>query len=189
MAIVQNYLKGLTGCLEEISRREAEIEKAADIIFAAYKKGKQVFIMGNGGSASTASHCALGFAKQSAVAGKPRLKAKSLADNVGLITAWGNDADYSSVFLEQMRDQLEPGDVVIGISASGNSLNVLRAVEYARGEGAITIALTGFGGGKLKQLADESIALSSRDYGQVEDAHLALTHILSDILKKKIADS
>lgn len=187
MSIVQSYLKGLTGCLEELSRQEAEIERAADIIFAAYKKGKQVFIMGNGGSAATASHCVLGFAKQSAVAGKPRLKARSLADNVGLITAWGNDADYSAVFLEQLRDQLAPGDVVIGISASGNSPNVLRAVEYARGEGATTIALTGFGGGKLKQLADECITLTSRDYGQVEDAHLALTHILSDILKKKIA--
>ncbi|MAG14869.1 MAG: SIS domain-containing protein [Dehalococcoidales bacterium] len=189
MSIVQSYLKGLTGCLEELSRWEAEIERAADIIFAAYQKGKQVFIMGNGGSASTASHCALGFAKQSAVMGKPRLKAKSLADNIGLITAWGNDADYSSVFLEQLRDQLAPGDVVIGISASGNSPNVLRAVEYAKEEGAATITLIGFGGGKLKQLADESIALSSRDYGQVEDAHLALTHILSDFLKEKIASN
>ena len=142
----------------------------------------------DGGSAATASHYALGFAKQSAVAGKPRLKARSLADNVGLITAWGNDADYSAVFLEQLKDQLEPGDVVIGISISGNSPNVLRAVEYARGEGAMTIALTGFGGGELKQLADECITLTSRDYGQVEDAHLTLTCILSDILKKKIAD-
>lgn len=188
MSVVQNYIKGLTDCLEELSWQEERIERVANIVFEAYKKEKWVFIMGNGGSASTASHCALGFEKQSAVEGKPRLKSKSLADNVDLITAWANDVGYTSVFLEQLRDQLGQGDVVIGISVSGNSTNVLRAIEYAKGEGAITIAFTGFGGGKLKQLADECIALSSRDYGQVEDTHLALTHILSDILKRKIAN-
>lgn len=188
MPIIQDYTKGLNECLHELSQQGERIEKMANLIFEAYKKDKQVFVMGNGGSASTASHCALGFEKQSAVEGKPRLKSKSLADNVVLITAWANDVDYISVFVEQLRNQLEKDDVVIGISASGNSPNILQAIEYAKGKGAITIGFTGFGGGKLKQLADECIVLSSRDYGQVEDTHLALTHILSEMLKERMAN-
>lgn len=188
MPIIQDYIKGLYECLDELSHQEKKIERMANIIFEAYKKGKQVFIMGNGGGASTASHCALGFEKQSAVEGKPRLKSKSLSDNVALITAWANDVDYASIFVEQLKNQVEKDDVVIGISASGNSPNVLRAIEYAKDKGAITIGFTGFGGGKLKQLADEYIVLSSADYGQVEDTHLTLTHILSDILKERIAN-
>ncbi len=188
MSITQEYINGLHECLEELCQQEEEVEKISNIIFEAYKKDKQVFIMGNGGSASTASHCALGFEKQSSVEGKPRLKSKSLADNIALITAWANDIDYDAVFIEQLKNQLEEGDVVIGISASGNSPNILRAIEYARIKGAITIGFTGFGGGKLKQLVDESVVLSSRDYGQVEDTHLVLTHILSDMLKDRIAN-
>ena len=188
MSIIQNYIEGLRRCLEELSQQKEAIERIANIIFQAYKKGKQVFIMGNGGSATTASHCALGFEKQAAVEGKPRLRSQSLTDSIALITAWANDTDYSGIFLEQLKNRLDEGDVVIGISASGNSPNVLRAIEYAKGKGAITIGFTGFGGGKLKQLADECITLSSRDYGQVEDAHLTLTHILSDMLKERITN-
>lgn len=188
MSIVQNYIEGLDKCLAELSQQEERIERIANIIFEAYKRRKQVFIMGNGGSASTASHCALGFEKQSAVEGKPRPRAKSLTDNAALITAWANDTDYSCIFIEQLKNRLEEGDVVIGISASGNSPNVLRAIEYAKDRGAIPVGFTGFGGGRLKQLTNECIILSSRDYGQVEDTHLVLTHILSDMLKERIAN-
>lgn len=188
MSIIQNYIKGLRECLDELSRQEERIERIANIIFEAYKKGKQVFIMGNGGSASTASHCALGFEKQSAVEGKPRIKSKSLTDNVALITALANDIDYASIFEEQLINQLDEGDVVIGISASGNSPNVLQAIKYGTDKGAIAIGFIGFGGGRLKELADECIVLSSTNYGQVEDTHLALTHIISDMLKERIAN-
>ncbi len=187
MPTVRNYIKGLRECIDEVSRQEEKIERIANIIFEAHKRGKQVFIMGNGGSASTASHCALGFEKQSAIEGKPRLKAKSLTDNIALITAWANDVDYDSIFVEQLRNQVDKDDVVIGISASGNSPNVLRAIRYVKEKGALTVGLVGFGGGKLAELTDECIVLSSRDYGQVEDTHLALTHILSDMLKERIA--
>ena len=186
---IQGYIKGLHQCLDELSQQEQTISGIADIIFASYKKGRQTFVMGNGGSASTASHCALGFEKQSQVEGKPRLKSKSLTDNIGLLTAWANDVNYDSVFIEQLKNELEKGDVVIGISASGNSPNILQATQYSKAKGAITIGFTGFGGGRLRQLADECIVLSSRDYGQVEDAHLAVTHILSGMLKEKIANS
>jgi D-sedoheptulose 7-phosphate isomerase len=188
MSLVHNYIKGLIQCLHELSQQSSNIEEVADIVFNAYKNGKQIFIMGNGGSATTASHCALGFEKQSVVEGKARPRAKSLTDNIALITAWANDTDYSCIFVEQLKNCLQEGDVVIGISASGNSPNVLRAIEYARDRGAITVGFTGFGGGKLKQLTNECIILSSRDYGQVEDTHLALTHILSDMLKERIAN-
>ncbi|MCK4814799.1 SIS domain-containing protein [bacterium] len=188
MSIIQNYVRGLRECLDELCQQEEWIEKITDKIFHAYENGGQVFIIGNGGSASTASHCALGFEKQSAVEGKPRIKSKSLTDNTALITALANDIDYTSIFKEQLINQLDEGDVVIGISASGNSPNILRAIEYARDKGAVTIGFTGFGGGRLKELADECIVLSSNDYGQVEDTHLALTHIISGMLKERISN-
>lgn len=189
MAIIHEYVDGLRKCLDELLQQEDKLSTVADIIFEAYNNDKQIFVMGNGGSASTASHCALGFEKQSAVEGNRRIKSKSLADNIGLITAWANDISYESVFAEQLKNQLVEGDVVIAISASGNSPNILRAVEYAKQKDARIIGLTGFGGGRLIQLADDYITFSSMDYGQVEDVHLTLTHILSMMLKEKIDHS
>ena len=110
-----------------------------------------------------------------------------MTGNIALITALANDVDYSSIFEEQLVDSLHEGDVVIGISASGNSLNVLKAVEFARNNGALTIGFIGFGGGKLKELVHKGIVLSSKDYGQVEDAHLSLAHAISYLVKERIA--
>jgi D-sedoheptulose 7-phosphate isomerase len=187
MSSMRDYVKGLLDCLDEVVSQEQTIEKIADIIFKAYKKGKQVFVIGNGGSASTASHCALGFEKQCVVEGKPRIRSKSLTDNIALITAWANDIDYTSIFEQQLMNQLDDGDVLIAISGSGNSPNIIRAAEYANARGAVTIGFTGFGGGRLKEIVSECVSLSSRNYGQVEDVHLALTHILSDMLRERIA--
>lgn len=184
MSLIQNYINRLNGCLRELSRQD--IEEIASIIFDAYKRGKRIFIMGNGGSATTASHFARDLTIGAAVQGKPRLKVISLTDNVALITALANDIDYGSIFYEQLLDQLSEGDVVIGISASGNSPNVLKAIEFARNNGAVTIGFIGFGGGRLKELAHKCIVLSSRDYGQVEDAHLSLAHIISYMIKEKL---
>jgi len=184
--VIEDYLKGLRSCLDEISRQN--LEGIADIIFAAYKKGKRVFIMGNGGSATTASHFTRDLQIGTAVEGKPRIRAISLPDNVALITALANDIDYSCIFKEQLIGQLEEGDVVIGISASGNSPNVLKAIEFARSQGAITVGFIGFGGGKLKEFVHKAIILSSRDYGQVEDVHLSLDHIVSCLVRERIAN-
>ena len=185
MSIPQDYIKGLIECLEELSRQN--IEAIADIVIDAWRKGKRTFIMGNGGSATTASHFARDLEIGAAVAGKPRIQATSLTDNIAFITALANDIDYSSIFEEQLIGQLKEGDVVIGISASGNSPNVLKAIEYARKNGAITIGFIGFGGGKLRELVHKSIVLSSRDYGQVEDIHLSLAHIVSYLVKERIS--
>lgn len=186
MSLVRKYIEGLNDCLEELLQQN--IEEIADIIFDAYKKDKQIFIMGNGGSASTASHFARDLSIGTAVAGKTRLKANSLTDNIALITALANDTGYSSIFTEQLVGRLSEGDVVVGISASGNSPNVLKAIEFAQKEGAITIGLIGFGGGRLKELAHKCIILSSQDYRTVEDAHLCLAHIICYLTREKIAN-
>lgn len=183
--IIGEYLKGLRSCLEEIAQQD--IEGIVDIIFTAYKKGRQVFLMGNGGSATTACHFARDLQMLTAREGKPRVKALSLTDNIAMVTSLANDTDYSLIFKEQLVGRVGEGDVVIGISASGNSPNVLKAMEFARTQGALTVGLIGFGGGKLKELAHKSIVLSSRDYGKVEDVHLVLDHIISYLVKERIA--
>ncbi len=184
MPTVEEYLKGLIERLEELSSED--IAEVADIIFGAWKKGKRIFIMGNGGSATTASHFARDLQIGAAVEGKARIRAVSLTDNVALITALANDIDYSSIFKEQLVGQLDEGDVVIAISASGNSPNVLKAAGYARKNGATTIGFIGFDGGKIKELVHKSIVLLSRDYGQVEDIHLSLSHIISYLVQERI---
>ena len=184
MEVVKEYIEGLKKCITELSTRD--IEETASTIFDAFKKGKRIFIMGNGGSATTATHFARDLQIGTAVAGKPRLRVTCLADNVASITSIANDISYDSIFEEQLIGQLEEGDVAIGISASGNSPNVLRAIEYARKNGAVTIGFIGFGGGKLKRLTHKSIILSSKDYGQVEDIHMALSHIIRCWIKEEI---
>ncbi|MFC2051586.1 SIS domain-containing protein [Chloroflexota bacterium] len=116
------------------------------------------------------------------------VRAISLTDNMSVITALANDTGYSSIFERQLDGQLEKEGVIIGISASGNCPNILEAIEYDRKNGAMTIGFIGFGGGKLKELTRKSIILSSRDYGRVEDVHISLAHIISHIVKEKIAN-
>ena len=144
--------------------------------------------MGNGGSATTSSHFARDLQICTVVAGKPRLRATSLTDNVAFITALANDVGYELIFEEQLIDKLQAGDIVIGISASGNSPNVLNAIRYAHENDAITIGFTGFGGGKLREIANKAITLSRRDYGQVEDIHASLAHMICYLVKERIVN-
>ncbi len=183
--IIEDYLKGLRSCLEEIT--EKDIIEIVDIIMKACSDGKKIIFMGNGGSATTASHFARDISIGTAREGKPRVRAISLADNIAAITSLANDMGYNSIFKEQLVGQVDRGDVVIGISASGNSPSVLEAIEYARSAGAVTVGLIGFGGGKLKELTDKSIVLPSCDYGQVEDIHLVLDHIFTCLVRERIA--
>ena len=171
------YLDRVGGCLEEIAASKPEA--IAGIIFAAWEKGARVFTLGNGGSAATASHLANDLAKATAVEGKPRLKACSLADNVPLLTALANDLGYENAFVEQLRNLMEPGDVVIALTVSGTSPNVVTTVRHARSAGATVIGLTGCGGGVLADLVDAGVFLSCSDPGPVEDAHLCLGHLLT----------
>ncbi len=182
----KSYLDTLRRCLDEIEQQD--IRAVADLLFEVYRKGKTVYIFGNGGSAATANHVACDFNKTASTPNKPRLKAISLADNIALITAVGNDINYDSIFSYQLEGIIGVGDVVIAISGSGNSSNILKAVTYAKQQGAKIIAFTGFGGGKLKPMADICINLESQLYGPVEDVHLILDHMLTAMLKERIQD-
>lgn len=166
------------------------IERVGRLFEETRLNGRTIFLIGNGGSASTASHFANDLGLGTRVRGGKAYRAISLADNVAFLTAAGNDLGYETVFVEQLKTLLTRGDVVVGISASGNSPNVVKAIEFAKEHGAITVGLTGFDGGKLKKIVDESIHIDTLkgDYGPVEDLHLMLDHLLSSYLARLTAD-
>jgi D-sedoheptulose 7-phosphate isomerase len=145
---------------------------------------QQVFTCGNGGSAATASHLACDLAKGAMAPNKPPIKALCLSDNVSLLTAWANDVSYDEVFSQRMAPWVESGDVLIAISGSGNSQNVLNAVDRARAVGATTIGFTGFDGGKLKDMVDICLIVPSHSMQQIEDVHLLLCHLIATCLQK-----
>src|SRR5947209_15067236 len=147
------------------------LESVLHVLEEAYGSGHRIFIIGNGGSAATASHFALDLAKNTITPGAPRLKAISLTDHVPLITAWSNDTSYEHVFEEQLANMIEPGDVVIGISTSGNSPNVINALRFAKQYHAVTIGLLGARGGQIKHIVDAYILAPGRNIEQEEDAH------------------
>lgn len=181
---ISDYINGVKRCLDAI--KEERIQAIMDCIFGAYLSNKSIFIVGNGGSASTASHFACDLSRSTAVEAKTRLKAISLTDNVALMTAISNDINFTSVFKEQLVNLISEGDVVICISASGISPNVLEAARYAKSKGALIIGFIGFGGGKLKELADEAIIFPAENYGQVEDAHMVLVHLISKQVERRM---
>ncbi|HJX70045.1 MAG TPA: SIS domain-containing protein [Dehalococcoidia bacterium] len=174
--------------LAEVSATLAKLpvdtmEQIVRVLKEARTRRKQIFLFGNGGSAATASHLVSDFAKGAIRPGKPRFRAISLTDNLPLLSAWANDASYEDIFAQQLENQVEPGDVVIGISGSGKSLNVLNALRLARSAGAVTIGLTGFDGGELKNLVDLCIIVPSNSMEQVEDIHLLLGHVITTCLR------
>jgi D-sedoheptulose 7-phosphate isomerase len=156
-----------------------KIDTVISILLESARVGKKVFICGNGGSASTASHFACDLAKNTIIADAPWLRVVGLTDNIPLMTAWANDTGYDNVFAAQLVPLVEAGDVVIGISCSGNSPNVLNAIAAARQRGATTIAFTGDRGGQLIELADLSIQVSNPRIEIQEDVHLALGHCIT----------
>ena len=176
------YLAELRGVLDSLPL--SELKQAADIIFHAYQNDRTVFLFGNGGSAALASHLATDLAKGTHFPGPSfmknvrRLKAVSLTDNVPLMTAWSNDLDYENVFTGQMENFIRARDVAFAISGSGNSPNVLRAVELAKQVGATTIGLTGYDGGQLRRIADRCIVVPCDNMQQIEDIHLIICHLI-----------
>ena len=155
------------------------------ILLSARDRGARIFFMGNGGSAATASHFANDIAIGSKSWSKP-FRALSLADNIPMLTAIANDDGYEEIFVQQLKVQMMPGDVVVAISASGNSPNVVRAIDYANGRGAITVALPGFDGGKLKGISRIVIHVPTAkgEYGPVEDVHMILNHLVGAYLMR-----
>jgi D-sedoheptulose 7-phosphate isomerase len=174
---VINYFTELEQMMREISL--PHLQRVLQLLERAYHDGHRIFIMGNGGSAATASHFALDLAKNTIIPGMPRLKAISLTDHVPLITAWSNDTAYEHIFAEQLANLIEPGDVAIGISASGNSLNVINALRLARRSRAYTIGLLGAQGGRMKDLVDAYVLAPGKNIEEEEDAHMILSHIIT----------
>lgn len=164
----------------------SQVERAAEELWRAYKEGRTIFACGNGGSAATATHFVCDLVKVASVPGKARIKAMALTDNMSTITAWANDEAYEAIFEEQLKNFLQLGDVLVGISTSGMAENVLRAVEFARKKGATTVGLAGHEGGRLKQLVDIPIVVPGTHTGQLEDAHLIICHAWAYWLRERI---
>lgn len=158
------------------------IDEVIQIMHDARLQGNQVFIMGNGGSASTASHFVCDLAKNTRRPGWPHFRAIGLTDNMAIFSAYANDEGYENVFAQQLANLVKPGDIVIGISASGNSANVLNAIELANRIGARTIGFSGFDGGKLGRMVKYHIHVKSHRIEQVEDIHLSLEHMICKAL-------
>ena len=186
MERIQEYISHLQGVLERLSL--PDVRQSIDLVMEVYQADRQIFVIGNGGSASTASHIATDLGKGTSLPGVRRFRVISLTDNVATMTAWSNDVCYEDVFVEQLKNLVNPGDLVIGISASGNSENIIRAIDHANAIGCKTIGWAGFGGGKLKEIADVSVVADSHEYGPVEDVHLILNHILHAWIRKELAD-
>jgi D-sedoheptulose 7-phosphate isomerase len=181
---VDGYLTRLEDVIRAISREQ--VWSVVNVLMEAWRGKKHIFLLGNGGSAATASHMANDLNKFTITTGKPRFKAITLCDNVPLMTAWGNDTAYENIFVEQLLNFVEAGDVVIGISASGNSLNVLKALSVAHQLCAKTIGFTGDQGGRLKDIADYCVFIPSGHIGQQEDGHMILDHVIVTTLKQLI---
>ena len=161
----------------------AELEKVILRLEEARLKGQRVFTCGNGGSAVTAVHFAADLQKGAMSNGRPVIDSECLCDNMARFSAWANDTSYADVFVRAMRSKVTEGSVFIAISGSGNSSNVLNAVETARSLGATTIGFTGFDGGRLKELVDICIIVPSRSMEQIEDVHLMLCHLFTFCLR------
>jgi len=162
------------------------IRDVIDVLLSANYVGSTVFTLGNGGSAATASHFACDLAKGTITPGRPRFRVVALTDNVPLMTAWSNDVAYEDIFAEQLSGLMGRKDVVVAFSGSGNSPNVLRAVELARRMGGITIGFSGFAGGRLSTLVDVPVVVPCDCMEQIEDVHLVLCHLTCTVLRERL---
>ena len=182
-AFAKNYSAYLSEILSKMDY--LEIGKMIEAILDARQRGAQIFFIGNGGSAATASHFANDISIGTRVTEKP-FKAISLTDNVAVITAIGNDDGYEQIFTKQLQNFSQSGDILVAISASGNSPNIIHAVNYARQRGLKIIGLTGFDGGKLRELSDIKIHVQTQkgEYGPVEDVHMFIDHLIGSYFNR-----
>jgi D-sedoheptulose 7-phosphate isomerase len=181
---IETYVDRLGAAVEALPREQ--LTQLGEMLYRAYRNEKQVFTLGNGGSASTASHMAADLAKNTIGPNMRRFRVLSLNDNAAILTALANDLGYENVFCEQLENLVRPGDLLIAISASGRSPNVLKALRYAQSQSAETACLLGFDGGDAASLCDVAIVVPSDHYGMIEDVHLIINHILVDYFKGKL---
>ncbi len=179
-----DYCKGLSKALNDVSPER--FEEFVQLLETAYQEERQVFLMGNGGSGSTASHIACDLNKGVSYGRQKRFRVICLNDNLATVTAYANDVSYGDAFVEQLKNFLRSGDVVVGISGSGNSLNVLKAIDYANSHGAHTVGMCGFDGGKLGGMVRIPVLVPVRDMQKAEDAHMVLFHVVMQVLCVRI---
>ena len=182
----RQYFKELQRVVARLSHDG--IDQIADVLYKAYESERVVYTFGNGGSASLASHFACDLGKGTAYCnGGKRFRALALTDNLPTLTAWANDSSYEDVFSEQLRNFVHPQDVAFAISGSGNSKNVLNALEVAREAGAATLGISGFEGGQMKSLCDICVVVPSNNMQIIEDMHLAMAHSIFRIVYSRMS--
>ena len=180
---VHAYVDDVKSLLDKVDA--AEVERMVEALLEAWRHGRRVLFMGNGGSSSTVSHIVNDLSKNiHLVAGKP-LRALCLSDNTPLLMAWANDTAWENVFAPQVECWAEPGDVVIGVSGSGNSMNVINGIEAANRKGAVTFGLAGYRGGKLKATAHYCLIVECDNMQRIEDVHMILLHVLFSALLQR----
>ncbi len=194
ISYINRYFEEMHSIIERFPRNE--IDRTIEVLFDAWRNDRTIYVIGNGGSASTATHFACDLSKVTIVDGQRRLRAISLTDNVPLMTAWINDNGFDNLFSEQLRNLMRIGDVLIGISVHGGSgkdkadlwsQNLLKAMRVAKEEfGGTTIGLSGFDGGAMKQMADVCVVVPMDSTPHVESFHLVLEHLITFCLKEKI---
>jgi D-sedoheptulose 7-phosphate isomerase len=183
---INDYLTRVAETTNKLNRDD--INALAHEIYETYKSDNNIFIFGNGGSASASSHLACDLNKGVSYGKHKKFHAHSLTDNMATITAYANDTSYDEVFIEQLKNFLNPGDLVIAISGSGNSKNVIKAIEYANSKGNRTAGLTGYDGGKLKKLAMLSVDANVNDMEISEDIHLIVCHTIKNVFMNLLKD-
>jgi D-sedoheptulose 7-phosphate isomerase len=187
-----NYIEYLEKAIASV--KHTQVESFIELLYGAYKNKKMVFVIGNGGSAANASHLAQDLAKgtRSSLEQDTRIKALSLTDNLPFVTALGNDDGYDTIFEQQLRTFASPGDILVCISGSGNSPNIIKAVEWANKNGLETVGITGFNGGKLKTLNRHSVHVPLNDMCTAESVHSIIFHYviikLQELMKDGKAD-
>lgn len=164
----------------------ASIDQIASVLMEAYESSRRIYLFGNGGSAALASHFACDLGKGAANGSGKRFQALALTDNIPMMTAWANDANYEDIFAEQLTNFVQPGDIAFAISGSGRSPNVLKALRVAREADALTVGLTGFGGGHMQELCDVCLIVPSDNMQIIEDLHLSVTHAVFTAVRAKI---
>jgi D-sedoheptulose 7-phosphate isomerase len=183
-----NYADYLFKSVNSVNK--SEIDNLINLLFDAYKTGKMVFVIGNGGSAANASHFAQDLAKGTRInlEQKKRIKALSLTDNLPFVTALGNDDGYNTIFEQQLRTFAKPGDILLAISGSGNSPNIIQAIEWANNNDMETVGITGFNGGKLKTINKHSVHVPLDDMCTSESVHSIIFHYVIITLQKMIGE-
>jgi D-sedoheptulose 7-phosphate isomerase len=182
---VETYLGDLQCLLAQIDA--AWIERIVDALLLTWQEGKSVLLMGNGGSSSSVSHIVADLQKNVQLATGRALRALCLTDCTPLLMAWANDTSWPNVFAPQVECWAGPGDIVIGVSGSGNSMNVINGIEAAKRQGATTFGLAGFDGGKLKTTADDCLLVNSDNMQRVEDVHMVVLHMIYTAFLARIA--